>query len=78
MNDSQSQLFAIGQGTDASAFEKICQKRKKDTVIRGFLRERSLSAEQSDTGTGSTGDQQIFCHSFLFKVMKSGTSPMAK
>ena len=34
-------------------------------LSRGFLRERSLSARQSDTSAGLTGEKQIFCDSFL-------------
>ena len=38
---------------------------EKDLVSRGFLRERSLSARQSNTNAGLTGEKQIFCDSFL-------------
>jgi len=48
---------------------------EKDLVSRGFLRERSLSARQSDTSAGLTGEKQIFCDSFYLKLTKGGTSP---
>lgn len=64
MNDSQSQPFAIGQGTELPPSENLLEI-EKDLVSRGFLRERSLSARQSDTSAGLTGEKQIFCDSFL-------------
>ena len=57
--------FCHRSGDRGSRLSENLLEIEKDLVSRGFLRERSLSARQSDTSAGLTGEKQIFCDSFL-------------